>query len=200
MYRLSRWLLVVGVLASTVATGGVVSSGAAEVATQPAVKASCQLSGCDMKWPDEQGCFNDRIEMTREPVEWQVLDGPPPLEVYMRGNIVTYYSPGCRAGFAQFEMSIARHGDFFPQLWIQPQYGGVKWGPTPQNGFRIVSGGEVNLGPVVVRSVLIGWDKSIRPCLWSRSVWEPGDGPGPDPDYDPDPAGMHSPRQCNQWW
>jgi hypothetical protein len=135
---------------------------------------------CDTKWPGEQGCREDQVEMRSFDL-WPLDAG--------RGSI--FFSSACHATWAEFVFDNPSCCTFLVlQLWMQPQYGGVERILRNDKGehYTLVEG-TTN----IFRTVLLSWNYSVKACLFDRYT------EGKDIDIDTESTGDQNDGGCTPW-
>ncbi|MFI6758188.1 hypothetical protein ACIBF5_03445 [Micromonospora sp. NPDC050417] len=161
-------LLVIAVTSTTFTT-----------AERPAQAASCLAETCNGQWPDTAGCMTANTqEIFLHPFQFdadeETSDDPTPGhdgKDYI-GNGTVYYSPECRAAWADFNFSWAEWGATDPwvpdlQFWSQPQTGGwaqTIWAERPVGGSNMPY--YQIPGTQTYRTPLVDWNTSIQLCVW----------------------------------
>lgn len=117
-----------------------------------AAAAQCSASGCDGKWPGEQGCRDDQQVVASYLLYLDSVTPGTPANLY--------YSRACQAAWAEFIIN-GTPPYLGLQLWAQPTYGGSEWKPLNADGFQstLVAGTTD-----VHRTVLASWDYSLKAC------------------------------------
>lgn len=135
---------------------------------------------CDTKWPGEQGCREDQVEMRS--FDLSELGGG-------RGWI--YFSSTCHATWAEFILDDPSCCTYLHlQLWMQPQYGGVERIPRNDEGLHFT---KVEGTSSVYRTVLLSWDYSVKACFFDHYT------NGEDIDIDPESTGDQNVGACTPW-
>src|SRR5688572_9340758 len=118
----SRGLMGVGLVLALAA------GGAATVAFEaPAEAAACHADSCTGLWPNDAGCLTERREAAGKSINIRPEFPDRPESGTFIGTGKIYYSPECRAAWAEYSFTqwteVAGAAVLKFQFWRQPQYG-----------------------------------------------------------------------------
>ncbi|MEV6814673.1 hypothetical protein [Micromonospora sp. NPDC051296] len=117
---------------------------------------------------NQQGCLDGAFAITG----FTLRD--PDVTQQSRGDL--YYSPACKAMWGDFTV-YETYSPLFPQLWTQPEYGGVNQ----------LAASTTMYGPGNFTTAMVDWQQSVKFCASHNGV---------DPDMDWDSQGYNA---CTGW-